>query len=250
MKWISRHNIMYLGTYYLAWWGYSVDHVTSVTLSHANNKSQSLGTSSRHNLHTQRNWNITRRLGTSQNSFSCCYNFNITNMQHVKQNSFVWCSILPASKCPGVYTVTIFISVLWTSKSTMSGLDLNRDHGRQGLCCLWSWPWCPLQKILIDLKIFQWKCPCKLITTLPSQRWNSRLAKSKKDCQGCSCKSCRRFHKEFYLELGWVTLPNLRLILRSACYSAGMGLVLSPKINLKLHVGRVLWNRQLVSDNN
>ena len=43
-----------------------------------------------------------------------------------------------------------------------------------------------------------------------------------------------RFHKE----LGRVTRPNLGLILRSACYSAGLGLVLSPKINLKL--GRVL----------
>ena len=38
-----------------------------------------------------------------------------------------------------------------------------------------------------------------------------------------------------YLELGRVTLPNLGLILRSACYNAGLGL--SPKIDLKL--GRV-----------
>ena len=33
---------------------------------------------------------------------------------------------------------------------------------------------------------------------------------------------------------------NLGLILRSACYSAWLGIVLSPKISLKL--GRVLWN--------
>ena len=31
-----------------------------------------------------------------------------------------------------------------------------------------------------------------------------------------------------YLELGRVTRPNLGLIVRSACYSAGLGLVLSP----------------------
>ena len=37
-----------------------------------------------------------------------------------------------------------------------------------------------------------------------------------------------------YLELGRVTLPNLGLILRFASYSAGLGLVLSPKISLKL----------------
>ena len=41
-----------------------------------------------------------------------------------------------------------------------------------------------------------------------------------------------------YLELGRVTRLNLGLILRSACYSAGLGLVLSPKISRKL--GRVL----------
>ena len=41
-----------------------------------------------------------------------------------------------------------------------------------------------------------------------------------------------------YLELGRVTRLNSGLILRSACYSAGFGLVLSPKISLKL--GRVL----------
>ena len=41
-----------------------------------------------------------------------------------------------------------------------------------------------------------------------------------------------------YLELGRVPRPNLGLILRSACYSAGLGLVLSLKISLKL--GRVL----------
>ena len=35
-----------------------------------------------------------------------------------------------------------------------------------------------------------------------------------------------------------IHIPNLELILRSACYSAGFGLVLSPKISLKL--GRVL----------
>ena len=48
-----------------------------------------------------------------------------------------------------------------------------------------------------------------------------------------------RFLKEFScLELGRVTRPNLGLILGSACYSAELGLVLSPKISLKL--GRVL----------
>ena len=50
-----------------------------------------------------------------------------------------------------------------------------------------------------------------------------------------------RFHKELGLVLSrvrQVTRPNLGLIFRSACYSAGLGLVLSPKISLKL--GRVL----------
>ena len=44
------------------------------------------------------------------------------------------------------------------------------------------------------------------------------------------------FHKELRLVLsqGRVTRPNLGLVLRSACYSAGMGLILSPKISLKL----------------
>ena len=42
-----------------------------------------------------------------------------------------------------------------------------------------------------------------------------------------------RFHKE----LG-IVYPNLGLTLRSACYSAGLGRVLSHKINPKL--GRVL----------
>ena len=36
-----------------------------------------------------------------------------------------------------------------------------------------------------------------------------------------------------YLELGRVTLHNLELILSYACYSAGLGLVLSPKISIK-----------------
>ena len=45
--------------------------------------------------------------------------------------------------------------------------------------------------------------------------------------------SSRRFHKELGLKLERVTRPNLGLILRSA----GLGLVLSPKISLKL--GRV-----------
>ena len=61
---------------------------------------------------------------------------------------------------------------------------------------------------------------------------------------------CRRFHKELglaYLELVQVTRLNLGLILRSACYSTGLGLVLSPKISFKL--GRVLWNRLQVFDN-
>ena len=40
-----------------------------------------------------------------------------------------------------------------------------------------------------------------------------------------------------YLEIGRVTRLNLGLILRSACYSAGLGLVLSPKISLKLGRG-------------
>ena len=40
-----------------------------------------------------------------------------------------------------------------------------------------------------------------------------------------------RFQKE--LGRGRVTHPNLGLILRCACYSAGLGLVLSPKISLK-----------------
>ena len=43
------------------------------------------------------------------------------------------------------------------------------------------------------------------------------------------------------LELGRVARPNLGWFLRSACYSAGLGVVLSPKNSLKL--GRVLWNR-------
>ena len=47
-----------------------------------------------------------------------------------------------------------------------------------------------------------------------------------------------RFHKELGLVLSRVTRPNLGLILRSSCYSAGLGLDLSPKISLKL--GRVL----------
>ena len=50
-----------------------------------------------------------------------------------------------------------------------------------------------------------------------------------------------RFHKELGLVLltrGRVNRPYLGLILVSACCSAGLGLVLSHKINLKL--GRVL----------
>ena len=50
-----------------------------------------------------------------------------------------------------------------------------------------------------------------------------------------------RFHKELGLILSQVrrvTRLNLGFILKSACYSAGLGLVLSPKISLKL--GRVL----------
>ena len=47
----------------------------------------------------------------------------------------------------------------------------------------------------------------------------------------------RRFHKELGLVLSpvrtsnssYLTRPNLGLILRSACYSAGLGLVPSPK---------------------
>ena len=45
-----------------------------------------------------------------------------------------------------------------------------------------------------------------------------------------------RFHKELGLVLSRVRPSNssyLGLILRSACYSAGLGLVLSPNINLK-----------------
>ena len=53
-----------------------------------------------------------------------------------------------------------------------------------------------------------------------------------------------RFHKTlgFILSLGQVC-PNLGLILRFTCYSARLGLVLSPKINPKL--GRVWWNQRL-----
>ena len=57
----------------------------------------------------------------------------------------------------------------------------------------------------------------------------------------------RRFHKELGLVLSRVRIRNssyIGLILRSACYSARLGLVLSPKISLKL--GRVLWNRRHV----
>ena len=41
----------------------------------------------------------------------------------------------------------------------ISGLELLAGPGGQGLCCPWSWPWCPFQQFPIDFKIFQWKCP-------------------------------------------------------------------------------------------
>ena len=51
--------------------------------------------------------------------------------------------------------------------------------------------------------------------------------------RSCLNKPAVNFTKSYdssYLELGRVTRPNLGLFLRSACYSAVLGLVLSPRV--------------------